>query len=68
MLARKIEEFNKMEFKVCLGTYGCNTNKPVEAFSKRGPYGYNTICKDCMGKYKQSRKNQPIVANTDIAV
>ena len=57
ILARKIAEFEKMETKLCTGSNGCNQVKSVDLFHKRGTYSYNTICKDCMSKYKQMKKS-----------
>ena len=56
MLKRKIAEFNQIKTKRCIGINGCNLEKPVEMFHKRGSYSYNTYCKDCMSIYKQNRK------------
>ena len=56
MLQRNIEEFSQIKTKVCTGKNGCEQVKSVEFFHKRGAYSYNTYCKDCMSKYKQTRK------------
>lgn len=60
MEAKKIAEFEKMETKLCSGSNGCNQIKSVDSFHKRGEYSYNTICKDCVSKYKQTRKQKQI--------
>lgn len=56
MLQRNIEEFSQIKTKLCTGKNGCEQVKSVEFFHKRGAYSYNTYCKDCMSKYKQTRK------------